>query len=216
MYLRAILCHFGIFQGLVHLYLDYDNTEAARQDDDAILDSGSEPAKQNAYVQLANSLPYIIKTTLPRSTIMTATGTISYFIFFRRILWRWAYAILGSVYTLAKSSGPSRYPRLGNLLYHSLIAGSLLIFLWEVSNKAFTLCTYQRPLKRGLLLTEDSRDPNGSLLSGLKARNPITKVPIPLKRFSMTICTNGTIENGGLGAFDNHAGVSYTSKVLVY
>ncbi|MCJ1283842.1 hypothetical protein MMC26_003173 [Xylographa opegraphella] len=51
----------------------------------------------------------------------------------------------------------------------------MLLCLWEFSNAAFSAYVGQAPLKNGQPLTTDSRDPNGSLINGLKAKKEITR-----------------------------------------
>jgi nucleoporin NDC1 len=51
----------------------------------------------------------------------------------------------------------------------------LLNFLWDFANTAFSAYISQEPLKKGKPLTEDGKDPNGSLIVGLKAKKEFAK-----------------------------------------
>ena len=48
--------------------------------------------------------------------------------------------------------------------------------LWDTCNTAFTLNMGEEPLKYDKPLTNDSQDPNGSLLNGLKSKKEIVQV----------------------------------------
>ncbi|KAL9097285.1 MAG: hypothetical protein Q9165_000712 [Trypethelium subeluteriae] len=56
-----------------------------------------------------------------------------------------------------------------------LIEGFLLELLWEFCNTVFTDHVAEEPLKRGQPLTNDSSDPNGSLLQGLTAKKEVPR-----------------------------------------
>jgi len=54
--------------------------------------------------------------------------------------------------------------------------GTLLVLLWEFVNKAFDVYIAQEPLKNNKPITSDSKDPNGTLLNGLKSKKETAKV----------------------------------------
>lgn len=54
--------------------------------------------------------------------------------------------------------------------------GTLLVVLWEFVNKTFDVYIAQEPLKNDLPITNDSTDPNGSLLNGLKSKKDTVRV----------------------------------------
>lgn len=62
--------------------------------------------------------------------------------------------------------------------------GTLLVVLWEFVNKTFDVYLAQEPLKNDVPITNDSTDPNGSLLNGLKSKKDTVRV-----RGSETITT---------------------------
>ncbi|KAL8935370.1 MAG: hypothetical protein Q9216_005459, partial [Gyalolechia sp. 2 TL-2023] len=61
------------------------------------------------------------------------------------------------------------------LVFRSLTSGFCLVLLWQGSNLAFSAYLAQEPLKRGQPLTQESNDPNGSLINGLKSRKQVVK-----------------------------------------
>ena len=60
----------------------------------------------------------------------------------------------------------------GRLLAESF----LLMFLWEFTNAAYSAYISQDPLKKGKSLTDDSKDPNGSLIIGMRSKKGFAKV----------------------------------------
>ncbi len=50
------------------------------------------------------------------------------------------------------------------------------MIMWEFANAAFGVFVSQEPLKKGRPLTDDTKDSNGSLLAGLKAKKNFPRV----------------------------------------
>lgn len=65
----------------------------------------------------------------------------------------------------------------------------MLILMWEFANAAFSTYVSQEPLKNDRPITYESRDPNGSLLTGLKGKKLQTKVcsRLPLMDMCLSI-----------------------------
>lgn len=57
---------------------------------------------------------------------------------------------------------------------------TMLMFLWLAGNKMFSLFLVRAPVKNGNPLTSESKDPNGSLLVGLRSKKLPIKVSVPL------------------------------------
>jgi hypothetical protein len=58
----------------------------------------------------------------------------------------------------------------------------LLSLLWDISDIFFTMQLTREPLKNGQPLTTESKDPNGSLLNGLKSKKARISVSLPPRR----------------------------------
>ncbi|KAK5688987.1 hypothetical protein LTS10_000967 [Elasticomyces elasticus] len=82
--------------------------------------------------------------------------------------------------SLQPNNGPTGILHPLTLLWQTLTSSLLLVTLWELSNAIFTIYVSRPPLKKGQPLTSEikdsnnaipsrSRDPNGSLIRGLKA-----------------------------------------------
>lgn len=117
-------------------------------------------------------------------------GPFSYWLFIRDKAWTWSFWAARLVFELPKSaSTPSVFPPgLPDLAGRFLLEGFLLAFAWEFANAAFDVFLAQEPMKHGRLLTEESLDPNGSLLSGLHATRPIPRVSSPFSLFRVFRC----------------------------
>lgn len=77
--------------------------------------------------------------------------------------------VLRPFYNLPKANIlPAAWPSDIFLMVRCVIAGTLLSLIWATGNTAFSIFMAKAPLKNGKPLTSDSRDPNGSLLNGLK------------------------------------------------
>lgn len=71
---------------------------------------------------------------------------------------------------------PGVIPDLGfGLLIRTAISGALLTFCWQFANLFFSMFISKEPLKLGQPLTAEAKDPNGSLLTGLKAKKETVK-----------------------------------------
>lgn len=111
------------------------------------------------------------------SLVITTTivGPLIYFLFLRSIAWTMALKIGRSMFTLSKQVKPSGLTDITTLMVRFAWSAFLLAVIWEVSNQAFTIFTAKEPLKKDQPLTTDSKDPNGSLINGLKAKKEIPR-----------------------------------------
>ncbi len=111
------------------------------------------------------------------SMSMIVTGPVIYSLVIRETAWNWTLFFAKLLWKLPRSSNPPDVPPYHiSLILRSVFAGFLLVLLWEVSNVVFGAYVAQEPLKKGHPLTDDSKDPNGSLLTGLKAKKDVPKV----------------------------------------
>ena len=67
-------------------------------------------------------------------------------------------------------------PAIGfDAIFRSFVSGVLLLLLWNATNILFTTFLSQEPLRQGKPLTSQAKDPNGSLLNGLKTHKEVAK-----------------------------------------
>jgi nucleoporin NDC1 len=108
--------------------------------------------------------------SLAKSVIAALVGTIGYRFVYRSIIWEWAFNSLDYLYSFPKHSYNRRnyHFDISGLFFKFVITGFLLSFLWDFSNTVFSYYIVEPPLKKGQPITDDSKDPNGSLINGLK------------------------------------------------
>lgn len=129
--------------------------------------------KSQLYTALLAEVPIHAFTALTRSLVSVFLSIFLYGVFFRSIAWRITLALFRPFYSLPKSTLPPTlkpYFSTWGFLVHCLGAGFLLSLLLVVGNAAFTLFLVNEPLKDGKPLTNGSKDPNGSLLNGLRSK----------------------------------------------
>jgi nucleoporin NDC1 len=108
--------------------------------------------------------------------LVTFIGTIFYFVGPRHLLWEYYYSFSRYFISLSKTSRPTGLAPFAPLVAKFVVEGTLLVLLWEFVNKAFDLYIAQEPLKNNKPITSDSKDPNGTLLNGLKSNKEANKV----------------------------------------
>ncbi|KAL8861199.1 MAG: hypothetical protein Q9178_002415 [Gyalolechia marmorata] len=127
--------------------------------------------------QLKKQLPNITRQVGVISVCSSFLGPFIYSFTVRKLAWRtsllWARFFRYDIPHAAELSILPPYHI--SLIVRSAISGFLLLFLWRVSNLAFTVYVAQEPLKRGQPISQDSRDPNGVLINGLCSKKNLVK-----------------------------------------
>lgn len=186
-YLTSFLLILAVVQTGWHLYFDYD------QIDTQVKKNLKKPSSQDnahavdpAFSQMKARLPKLCTSSATRAAIAAMIGPFVYSIRIFPILVPSIRVIAWSVsrhlakawaWTMPKATNPpSIAPFHYQVLLRTFWSGFLLIFLWEVGNAAFSVYVSQEPLKNDRPITYESRDPNGSLLTGLKGKKLQTRV----------------------------------------
>lgn len=159
----------GVARALVHLVQDHDRLEIGQ----------ANPPKQDDPWQAW--LAKAPQTLVESGTVAIVTSLANYTILYsllRNSAWSWAMAFFRLFYyNLPKSNiPPNQAPWSIWMLGRSLWAAYLFVALWDISSVTFTLQHQKPPFKNNLPLTAESRDPNGSLVNGLKSKKPRTQV----------------------------------------
>lgn len=183
---------FGVMQGILHIYRDddrlllgsvkLDNEEAAAQDDHS-----------NWQTRLQNDVPALASLAAMQSAGALVVNVILYHISapgllagmtIRGTAWRMALSFFRTFYTLPKTNMvPATLAGINGWMWLRCIwTGSMLLFMWLAGNKLFSMLLIRAPLKLGKPLTSESKDPNGSLLNGLKSKKLHIKVCDLLQR----------------------------------
>ena len=179
LYLVVHVVCVGAVNAVLHLFWDSDRLLLRTARSVGGSGSGSVDAvsargnKSQLYRALALRLPFLMLSACTRALVGLATSFIVYTFFLRPFAWRFTLALFRPFYSLPKSSLPPMvkpYFTTLNYLPRCFQAGFMFTLLVVISNAAFSIFLVNEPLKDGKPLTADSKDPNGSLLNGLKSK----------------------------------------------
>jgi len=175
---RSLFVLVALSQAALHIYRDQDRLLLPEK----TMDNGTTDEQTKAATLPATILQRaqkaagpILQRALTLTIVVTFLGPFVYFLFMRRSAWAIAHSIGKMFFTLHKSSKPSGLTGVVPLAGRFFISSTLLVMLWEASNQAFTTFASEEPLKKGQPLTIDSKDPNGSLIAGLKAKKELPR-----------------------------------------
>ncbi|KAF2421484.1 hypothetical protein EJ08DRAFT_619963 [Tothia fuscella] len=180
---RTLFLSLAVAQSFIHLYLDEDRAPyplrlTTKSSDKESKDvSVSLAVSPSSFVQLSDSLPMMAR----RAAILSLSITFPYGIFYLIVLRIWAwnnfFAVARYIHFLpvAQRAHPTTLAPFTDLVSRILIQSFFLAFLWEFVNVVFSLYISREPLKKDKPLTDDSKDPNGSLILGLKAKKEFAK-----------------------------------------
>lgn len=127
---------------------------------------------------IQGALPPMVLAGLTRSVLVTGCTPVVYQLFLRRSAWSFSLylAKLHSNLPRSASEPDSWVPRgIVFLIVRTLFSGFCLTMCWQTANIFFSIFLGKEPLKRGQPLTAEAKDPNGSLLTGLKAKKMFVK-----------------------------------------
>ncbi|KAF2262292.1 nuclear envelope protein-like protein [Lojkania enalia] len=174
-YLRFLFITLAVIQGFIHLWRDYDRVQAvpvmpkrSSRDNTSV----SNPSSGSAVRQLFSfqKIETFAKNAASTASVAFVVGNIVYFAGLRYPLWGWYATIARTHATFGKSTRPSGLPPFYELVLMFFAEGPILAMLWAFMNESFDFFIAQEPLKEGKPITNDSKDPNGSLLNGLKSK----------------------------------------------
>ncbi|KAA8649131.1 nucleoporin NDC1 [Aspergillus tanneri] len=163
----------AVVQSVAHLYYDYDRVPipVAKRVTGAA-DQRTHPVETvSKRIQLA--VPQLIRDGFTRSAMVTAISPVAYAFLLRRPAWSFTLYFAKLFWDFPRSAAdPPGYipPYSVGLLLRPLFSGGLLVICWQTANLLFSVFLSKEPLKRGQPLTEEAKDPNGSLLTGLNAK----------------------------------------------
>lgn len=167
-FLGVYLGYCAIKQSIDHFRLDIDYLDLGASERRA------QPGVAEASTPLKRTLARL-PTNFAHAGIQAGYALIVtlplYFYAIRSLAWSWALSTLRPFYTMPKTNlPPASWPLDPFLFIRTLVAGTMLFFIWAAGNAAFSVFMVKEPLKNGQPLTSESKDPNGSLLNGLKSK----------------------------------------------
>lgn len=199
---RSLFLILSLAQSCLHLYQQYDvinlksfttkNDRERNMNNKQIIKSTWSKIKEGMVKCLINSLGLLLS--------VIALGPILYYSTIRYTAWTLSNSVTKIFFTLHKSNIPQGSGSISTLLLRFIYSASLLLILWQLINLIFTIYLQQEPIKKDKTLSEDSKDSNGTLISGLKSRKNYIKtiafweLDIISKRFQdrrRTIYTDG-------------------------
>ena len=166
----------AILQSGMHLWYNYDSVTLPVMQ--AKADANSEqPSKQgHPVLQMKSLLPDMGWKIFVRAAGIAVVGPMVYALFIRRAAWNCSLYFAAILWDVPASQLSYIPPYHYSLIFRSFTSSFLLITLWEFSNAIFSAYLIQEPMKREQPLTSISKDPNASLLNGLKAKREIIRV----------------------------------------
>ncbi|KAJ5281537.1 hypothetical protein N7478_006909 [Penicillium angulare] len=165
-------------QAVFHLYYDYDSIPVpVVKRSPKGNDQRTHPVPQTLKHIQSLLLPMIF-ADFTRTAIVAGATPLIYQLFLRHTAWSWSLWLAKLIWPIPRSaSQPESFlpPSFIQLILRSLFSGSMLVLCWQTTNLFFSVFIGKEPLKRGQPLTSEAKDPNGSLLNGLKAQKPVVK-----------------------------------------
>lgn len=177
-YFTAHFFLLGIGQGLAHRWWDQGRIMlgvAKPRKEEAATDAQPTPGTRTNKV--LEKLPLILTQSINCAAVGFLATAILYPLFFRTFCWRISLMIFRPIYTLPKTNLlPSSLPFSFSSVTRTLYASFLLELIWTTCTVAFSLFMVKGPKKNGKPLSSESKDPNGSLVNGLKVKKEAYRV----------------------------------------
>ncbi|KAK4098238.1 hypothetical protein N658DRAFT_568877 [Parathielavia hyrcaniae] len=169
LFLISHLVLLGVYQTAIHLFKDVDRLSlgaAKPQNGGAKLEEGDASVQVR---RLRDQLPAMLVQTINQSVFGLLMSGVVYPLTVRGPVWRITLFFLRPIYNLPKTNMlPASFPFSFSAILRCWLVSLMLLFGWTAANTAFSLFLVKNPVKNGKPLTSDSKDPNGSLLNGLK------------------------------------------------
>lgn len=157
----------------MHLFTDADRVKLPAPKLDA---KSKESLSVSPRTQILSKLQPVIAICLLQTVVTVPLATTLYFVLFRESAWSWGYSFAKAIASISAAEGPGRFPNLLDTASRLFVYQFGLVALWKFINITFDAFVGQEPLKLDKPLTDDSKDPNGSLLVGLRAKKEIPRV----------------------------------------
>ncbi|KAF1835081.1 hypothetical protein BDW02DRAFT_568368 [Decorospora gaudefroyi] len=179
LYLRYLFYLLATAQAGVHLWKDYDRIDVPTTMPKKDCDDGTGSTPTTRAPKPRQVLIKSFKGMATQSSSLAAavamTGFALYFALARHLIWSYYYSFGRYLWSLSKTASPTGLAPFMPLCAMFLTEGTLLVVLWEFVNKTFDVYMAQEPLKNDQPITNDSKDPNGTLLNGLKSKKDAVK-----------------------------------------
>ncbi|EPS28683.1 hypothetical protein PDE_03629 [Penicillium oxalicum 114-2] len=177
-YIHAFHLLLACAQAFFHLVFDYDqiSVPVRLRSTDPTDERTHQVVPTSKYIRSA--FPQKIQNAIGYTTMVAIATPFLYLLFLRQTAWSLSLYFAKLFWSFSRSAAqPDTFfpPAFGALILRSFVSGFLLCLSWQSANLFFSIFLGKEPLKRGQPLTADAKDPNASLLSGLKAKKHIVK-----------------------------------------
>lgn len=177
-FLRSLYFILAAFQSFWHLYCDNDRIRLpiTNRKPEASSEQGTHVVV-SPFKQIKRQIPVVLRSSGIRVVLSVLSGWFVYWLLLRQFAWGWTVFFAKLVYDLPRSQAHATGipPYHIYLIFRSMLSSFLLMLLWESSTLLFTAFATEEPLKLGRPLTDASKDPNGSLLNGLKSKKELPR-----------------------------------------
>lgn len=172
---------FALVQTVEHYRGDIDRLDLGSLERRQAVEQKSLGFVSGSLQTLLLELPQAFVDSTKVAFLAFPASIVVYYFFLRSFAWSWAMMFLRPFYNMPRSNMlPSSWPLDVYLINRCICAGIGLGFIWAAGNRAFSVFMVKKPLKNDNPLTSDSKDPNGSLLNGLKSKKLSIKVSIEI------------------------------------
>ena len=177
-YLRAVFLFLAAAQSARHVYQgsSFIHIPIETPPSGAEKDRATHPVLPIS-TQLQASILRIATVSPIISGAVALTAPVFYTFLFRQSLWAIHLEFAKPFFNLSRAHARAvGYPPCNpSLMYKSFWVGMLLHSTWEGTSRLLKLYFVQSPIKKDSPLSAGSKDPNGTLLNGLKAKKPVVK-----------------------------------------
>lgn len=168
-----LACYLGVCalkQSIEHFVKDVDRLDLG-------LTTRGPAARDASLTGALLQLPAVLGRAFHDALVTFGVASVIYLALLRSFAYGWTLMLLRPFYNIPKSNMlPVSWPLDLWLVGRCVMAGTLLFLIWGAGNMAFSTFMVKEPLKNGQPLTSESKDPNGSLLGGLKSKKPSIQV----------------------------------------
>lgn len=178
---------FGLMQGVLHIYRDADRLLLK-----VVKLKDGHPASRDDKASVQTRVRHQIPALAGLAALQAGAGLVfSLFVYhfvtlpsflsgmsIRILAWRTALSFFRPFYNLPRTNAtPMTLASINGWMWlRCFFTSFMLMFMWLAGTKMFSLLLVRAPLKLGNPLTSESKDPNGSLLNGLKSKKLHIKV----------------------------------------
>ncbi|KAK5076439.1 hypothetical protein LTR64_006081 [Lithohypha guttulata] len=169
-YFRIFFIIIAVIQSFLHLYQDASSAPRYTKEES----SDTKVASLGAW--LMPQVSVMFRTAVLSSGIASILGPFFYNGFLRNSLWKSHIVVARLIASIARSeANPPDSFYVGGIMLYVFLWGFALSLTWQIDLALFKRFMMQQPIRNGVPLSTLSKDPNGTLLQGLKTTNQTVK-----------------------------------------